>query len=201
MDEHDEQDVWPDQQWFAALASGDPSIEEEFWKTYAGPLHRVADRQLSQQLKRRVDPEDVVQSACRTFFRRVRQGEFQLQDRSDLWRLLLTITLNKARMQARFHGRACRGMDREQSLAEEPAGGKGKNFEDALAEIDFNDFLESILKHLSEEQQEILQRTLDGQTQDEIAAAVGCSQRTVRRMQTKIRESLQSILQADLSLS
>lgn len=197
----DDQDVWPDEQWFAALAAGDPAIEEEFWRTYAGPLHRVADRQLSQQLKRRVDPEDVVQSACRTFFRRVRQGEFEIQDRSDLWRLLLTITLNKARMQARYHGRACRGMDREQALVEEPAGKQGSPLEDALAAIDFADFLESILKHLSGEQQAILQRTLDGQTQDEIAEAVGCSQRTVRRMQTKIRESLQSILQSDLSLS
>ncbi|UUO07237.1 sigma-70 family RNA polymerase sigma factor [Blastopirellula sp. J2-11] len=197
----DEQDVWPAQAWFAALAAGDAAIEEEFWRTYAGPLHRIADRQLSQQLKRRVDPEDVVQSACRTFFRRVRQGEFSIQDRSDLWRLLLTITLNKARLQARFHGRACRGMNREQSLVDEPAAGKGSALEDELAQIDFADFLESILKHLSAEQQEILQRTLDGQTQDEIAEAVGCSQRTVRRMQAKIRESLQAILQTDLSLS
>lgn len=194
MNEHD---IWPDDQWLAALAGGDPTIEAEFWQTYAGPLHRVADRQLSQQLKRRVDPEDVVQSACRTFFRRVRQGEFAIRDRSDLWRLLLTITLNKARLQARYHGRIRRGANREQSLADDPTSAGG-SFETALEQIDFSDFLESILKHLSDEQQEIFQRTLDGQTQNEIAEAVGCSERTVRRMQVAIREQLQSILQSEL---
>lgn len=194
MNEHD---LWPDDQWLAALAGGDPTIEAEFWQTYAGPLHRVADRQLSQQLKRRVDPEDVVQSACRTFFRRVRQGEFAIRDRSDLWRLLLTITLNKARLQARYHGRIRRGANREQSLADDPTSA-GASFEAALEQIDFSDFLESILRHLSDEQQEIFRRTLDGQTQNEIAEAVGCSERTVRRMQVAIREQLQSILQSEL---
>lgn len=194
MNEHD---LWPDDQWLAALAGGDPTIEAEFWQTYAGPLHRVADRQLSQQLKRRVDPEDVVQSACRTFFRRVRQGEFAIRDRSDLWRLLLTITLNKARLQARYHGRIRRGANREQSLADDPTS-SGGSFEAALEQIDFSDFLESILRHLSDEQQEIFRRTLDGQTQNEIAEAVGCSERTVRRMQVAIREQLQSILQSEL---
>jgi len=190
-------DVWPDDRWLAALAAGDPIVAAEFWQSYAGPLRRVADRQLSQRLKRRVDPEDVVQSACRTFFRRAREGEFSIHDHSDLWRLLLTITLNKARMQARYHGRARRGLDREQALVEEPASG-GAALEDALSQIDFADFLDSILKHLSTEQQDIFQRSLDNQTQDEIAAAIGCSQRTVRRMQVKIREQLQTILQDDL---
>jgi len=192
-----EQQSWPSDQWIAALAAGDAAVQQEFWNRYAGPLHRIADRQLSQKLKRRVDPEDVVQSACRTFFRRVGEGEFELADQNDLWRLMLTITLNKARMQARFHGRDCRGMDREQALPDEAVFGISAD-EEGLADVDFADFLDSLLRRLSEEQQDIMQRTLAGQTQDEIAAEIGCSQRTVRRMQTRIRELLQDILRRDL---
>ncbi|QDU92622.1 RNA polymerase sigma factor [Lignipirellula cremea] len=194
-----EQLAWPSDQWMAALAAGDSAVQQEFWNRYAGPLHRIADRQLSQKLKRRVDPEDVVQSACRTFFRRVGEGEFDLADQNDVWRLMLTITLNKARMQARFHGRDRRRMDREQALPEDP--GQGISFyEEGLAEVDFSDFLDALLRRLSEEQQAILKRTLESQTQDEIAAAIGCSQRTVRRMQGRIRELLREILQQDLEL-
>lgn len=195
-----ERDQIPDEEWIKALAAGDAAAEEEFWRAYSEQLFRIADRQLSQQLKRRVDPEDVVQSACRTFFRRIRKGEFSLQNQNELWRLLLTITLNKARMQARFHGRDRRGLDREQAFGEEPIA-KTSGIEDALSQIDFADLVESILKHLSPEQQDIFQRTIDGQTQDEIATAIGCSERTVRRMQIKIREHLQEVLQEGLAQS
>jgi len=188
---------WPEDKWIEALAAGDSAVQQEFWQLYAGPLRRIADRQLAQRLKRRVDPDDGVQSACRTFFRRVGEGEFELSGQNDLWRLMLTITLNKARMQARYHGRDCRRIDREQALPEDQGQGI-PSYEEGLAQVDFADFLDFILKKLNPEQQDILQRTLDGQTQDEIAAAVQCSQRTVRRMQTRIREVLQVILAHDL---
>lgn len=188
---------WPSDDWFASLAEGDPTSEEEFWKQYAAPLQRVAQRQISASLGKRVDAEDIVQSACRTFFRRVRQGEFQCDDASDLWRLMMTITLNKARMQARYHGRDRRSTAREQALPDEsmvPA----QTVEASIAAIDFDDFMQTIFARLDDEQGEILKRLLDEQTQDEIAAAVGCSGRTVRRMKDRIRESLKEILQQQL---
>lgn len=189
--------AWPSDDWFESLAAGDPDVESEFWQSYGEPLRRVAQRQISQSLGKRVDPEDIVQSACRTFFRRVRQGEFQCEDSGDLWRLMLTITLNKARMQARYHTRARRSMDREQALPQE-ANVANPNVEDSIAAIDFADFLDSIFRHLDTEQAEILRRLLDEQTQDEIAEAIGCSGRTVRRMKERIRESLHDILKQEL---
>src|SRR5438270_39264 len=51
----------------------------------------------------RVNGEDVVQSVFRTFFRRCAQGEFQIDDSTRMWRLLVKITLQKARAQARHH--------------------------------------------------------------------------------------------------
>ena len=179
--------------WIELLISGDACVEQEFWAAYGGRLNAVARRRLSQRLKQRVDAEDIVQSACRTFFRRVRQGEFQLADKNSLWQLLVTITLNKAREQARYHGRSCRNMNREQVLDHEPTSVTSGQSQPYI-KVDFDDDLESAMKRLSDEQKEVFLRTLDDQTQDEIAEAMQCSKRTVRRMQGRIRERLQSML-------
>ena len=53
------------------------------------------------QLAGRVDGEDVVQSVFRTFFRRTADGEFRLDGSAQLWRLLVRITLRKARATGR----------------------------------------------------------------------------------------------------
>jgi len=55
-------------------------------------------------------PEDLVQSACRTFLRRAQIGQFRLADSEELWRLLCAITLTKVREQTRFHMRQKRGL-------------------------------------------------------------------------------------------
>ena len=85
----------------------------EFCERYGGPLYRVAAKHLPDRVRRRVGPEDVAQSACRTFLRRAEGGEFQLADAEGLWQLLCAITLTKVREQTRFHLRQKRGLDRE----------------------------------------------------------------------------------------
>lgn len=187
-----EKQSWPSDDWFAALAEGDPDVVSEFWQSYGAPLRRVAERQISQSLGKRVDADDVVQSACRTFFRRFGQGEFEFHNQSDLWRLLLTITLNKVRIQARYHGRQCRGLSKEQVLDADAPIARGMVNE--MEQIDFADFLESVFLQFDDESRQLLQRMLDGQTQNEIGLAMGISERTVRRMRGRIQDRLQTML-------
>src|SRR3954447_21921476 len=87
----------------SGLRAGNPAAELEFWRLYGEPLERVAERRLSPQLQARVGPDDVALSACRTFLRRARLGEFRVADSAALWKLLCVITLTKAREQARYH--------------------------------------------------------------------------------------------------
>ena len=188
---------WPSDDWFELLAQGEPEVVTEFWETFGEPLRRVAKRQISSSLAQRVDADDIVQSACRTFFRRAGQGEFECAGTDDLWRLMLTITLNKARMQARFHGRQRRGMNAERPLDAIPAVAAG-GYDDAIEAVDFTDFLETVFEQLDDESRDILNRLLDGQAQDEIAVALGCSERTVRRMKIRIRERLETMLRDQL---
>src|SRR5690348_13861516 len=95
------------------LRSGDRPVVEEFWEQYGTQLEGLAERYLSERLRRRVGAEDVVQSAYRTFLRRAQAGEFQLADSDGLWRLLCAITIAKVREIARFHRRQRRSIDQE----------------------------------------------------------------------------------------
>jgi hypothetical protein len=62
------------------LRSGDNQVIREFCEQYGALMQRLADKRLPAGLRRRFGPEDVVQSACRTFLRRAQGGEFQLVD-------------------------------------------------------------------------------------------------------------------------
>src|SRR5205823_4573401 len=70
---------------------------------YARQLTRLAEQHLSRKLAGRLDGEDVVQSVFRTFFRRCARGDFRLSSAAELWRLLVQITVCKARAKARYH--------------------------------------------------------------------------------------------------
>ncbi|MFO0845256.1 MAG: hypothetical protein U0797_23215 [Gemmataceae bacterium] len=66
---------------------------------------------LSARLARHVDPEDVVQSAYRSFA--AREGRFTLSRGGDLWRLLVAITVHKVRRLAEHFAAAKRSAARE----------------------------------------------------------------------------------------
>lgn len=51
---------------------------------------------------RRFDPEDVVQSVYRSFFRKAENEEFTLKRSGDRWRLLANITIKKTMKRVEF---------------------------------------------------------------------------------------------------
>ena len=71
---------------------------------------RLARRRLEHGSRRVADEEDAALSAFHSFCQRVEGGRFpQLEDRTDLWRLLVVITSRKALKQAEANRRAKRG--------------------------------------------------------------------------------------------
>src|SRR5687768_13755623 len=83
--------------------SGDEDAASELFERYVGKLINLAQRRLSGQLGRRIDPEDVVQSAFRSFFRGARDGRFRVEPGQELWRLLAVMTITKIRKQVEYH--------------------------------------------------------------------------------------------------
>jgi RNA polymerase sigma factor (sigma-70 family) len=196
----DKEDRW--ERMLQGLRAGDGRCEREFWEQYGEALQRLADRHLGPGLRARVGPEDVVQSACRTFLRRARIGEFQLADSADLWRVLCAITLTKTREQARFHLRKKRGLDQEVPLAaasDTSSGGRElidpAPSPDEVAE--FADQFQQLLAGLDEEERQVVVLKLEECTNDEIAERLGSSERTVRRILKRVQSRLTRTLEAN----
>lgn len=184
--------------WIDGLRRGDDRVLLDFWNRFGPALEMLAQRRMEPGLRRRVGPEDVAQSVCRTFFRRMQGGEFQFGEDTGLWRLLCAITLAKVREKARHHLRLKRGLQREASL-DSPSGA---DFVHAAPgptpaeSAEFSDVLEHVLSELDDEERRIVELRLEDKTQAEIAAELGCAERTVRRMlqrvQTKFDKALVS---------
>jgi hypothetical protein len=150
-------------------------------------------------LRRREDEEDVLESVYKRFCLRLRHGDFRPESRTDLWRLLVTMTLNKARGAAARHGRDRRDYRHEQPPADAPdsapssewglahmeAGGPTPAEAAVLAEE-----LRRRLDALPAELRRIALWKLKGYTNDEIAgeAMLDCSERTVARKLNLIRK-------------
>src|SRR5215813_14084043 len=83
--------------WVTALKGGDLAAAQPLWERYHRRLVSLARQRLQCARRRQADEEDVVQSAFHSFFQGVARGRFpQLQDRDNLWRLLVVITARKA---------------------------------------------------------------------------------------------------------
>jgi RNA polymerase sigma-70 factor (ECF subfamily) len=177
----------------AGLKAGEPAAIRTFWVTYGKQLHAVADRRLAAALRRRIGAEDVVQSVCRTFLRRVQGGELVLEDAERLWHLLCAIAVAKTREQARFHGRKKRDVHSQVGIEPEEAGQLVDPGSDPEAMLLASE-IEAEIEALGDEERQIVLLKIADLTNDEIAEKLGISERTVRRLIQKVREQLADLL-------
>src|SRR5262249_44882145 len=96
--------------------AGESSAAAEIFDRYVARLLGLARDRIGPRLRRRVDAEDVVQSAYRSFFVHAKDGAYRLTEQGDLWRLLASITLHKLHRQIERHAAAKRSLDREAAL-------------------------------------------------------------------------------------
>jgi RNA polymerase sigma-70 factor (ECF subfamily) len=179
-----------DQPLLNSCRSGDEHAARELFDNYAERLLALVRRRLSQRLCSRVDPEDVVQSVFRTFFRRARQGQFSLKHEDALGKLLVRIALRKTLSQVAFHHAALRdprleignGQEGEERLRElrdpEPTPDEAAAFLDQ-----FEHFL-SLLKPL---ERQVVELRLQGYGTEEIAVKLDTYDRKIRRILERVR--------------
>ena len=176
-------------------SSGDQQAAAALFQRYADRLIALARSRLSAQLSQRVDPEDVVQSAYRSFFADVREGRYEVERGGDLWHLLVAITLSKVEHQVERHTSQKRAVHREQQFSND---GSQLAFEWALAgrepspvaALVLADQVEQLMRPLDGSQRHMLELRLQGHNLMEIAAACHCSEATVRRLLDCIKEQL-----------
>lgn len=110
---------------------GDQDAALQLYYRYADRLMRLASKSTPAELAPRFDPEDIVQSVFRTFFRRAAKGQYEAPEGDELWKLLLVMALNKVRSRAAFHRARKRDIRKTQPLpiSNEPID--GQNAEEA----------------------------------------------------------------------
>lgn len=172
-----------------AVKRGGDDAARELFDTYVQRLLGLARTHLSDALQARVDPEDIVQSVFRTFFRKVADEQVLLGRSGDLWRFLAAITVNKARQRVEYELAAKRNPNRERAAA---AGAAvlvtDPRDDDVLILVDE---VASFLNGLDVRDRSILELRLQGERLDDIATAVGISEATVRRVLDRAGGELQ----------
>lgn len=182
---------------FQKLQLGDDQAARQIFDQYATRLIALARSKLSEKLRRKLDPEDIVQSAMRTFFARAQNGNFEIQESSDLWALLATITRTKLLKKAEFYRQQKRDLDRDQHLNhssnDHPCEMLATTPTDEEAVI-LADELTNLMKSLEPLPNQILELRLNGVSITEISVKVKRSERTVRRHLENLRETLEQRL-------
>lgn len=161
------------------LQAGNDEAAEAIFERYAERLTRLARSRLAVKLASRIDAEDIVQSAYRSFFVAAREGRFHAERGGDLWRLLVEVTLHKLYRQAAHHGAQRRAIACEVPIDNTTAALIAEATPDEAAAA--ADELEAILRQLSERGRQALELRLQGYEHEEIAEKMKCGERSVRR--------------------
>src|SRR5437660_12419450 len=98
------------------LRTGDDTLANELFQRFARRLIGLARSHLDSHLRQKVDPEDVVQSVYKSFFRRLEAEQIETPSWDSLWYLLTVMTLRKSAKQAEHLHAAKRDARREVSL-------------------------------------------------------------------------------------
>ena len=187
-------DVKTDSSLMRGIRNDDELAAEELFKRYASRLQSLANRQMAREISGRIDPEDVTQSIFRTLFRRLQAGQYSVPQGDSIWRLLVTIALNKIRSVGAFHRAAKRDIRKSASLEHNPGNDSGQGGDDELAANILRMTIEELLGDLTDSQQQIIQLRLEGNTVAEISKGAGRSRRTVERTLQGFRQKLAATL-------
>ena len=168
--------------------NGEETAASKLYARYFQRLLIVLNRNLAGRFKSQLDPEDVLQSVFRSVFRRTREGAFAFQDDEELWKLLVTVALNKVRNRVRFYERKKRTGGIELATKLDSRCGHWLCENPSVAEASaFGELFEGILERLDIDDREALRLRLEGFSQHEIATQLNVTERTVRRMWIRIR--------------
>ena len=162
----------------------------ELDERYRARLCQLVEREMNCRFRRKEDPEDVVQSAFRTFYRRNAQGEFHIDSSVDLWRLLETITRHKILKHVQKLGAEKRDPIREQYPEGDDLQGRDPTPAEAAIAADL---MEKSLAGLDETYVQVFHMRLQNCAEEEIAATLGCSRRQVHNRLHLIRQRLQRL--------
>jgi DNA-directed RNA polymerase specialized sigma24 family protein len=178
----------------ARWRAGDERAADKLFSRNTSRLIAMTRNRLSTKLARRIDAEDVVQSAYRCFCSAARTDRIILHRSGDLGRLLAKMTLRKLYKQIEHHTAAKRAVGRDETfrgdsgliaLCDVAARTPSPSARIAVAED-----LDQALKGLAPHQRQMVELRLQGYLIQEIARATDRSERLVRRVIDQVKDRL-----------
>jgi RNA polymerase sigma-70 factor (ECF subfamily) len=179
---------------FSTACAKDPGAREAFDR-FTCRLIALARSRLDEQLQHKIDAEDVVQSAYKSFI--LRYGDDRLGENhlDDLWSLLSLITLRKCADRVRGMRAACRDVRRDAAPARQAsdvwheAVDREPSPDEAavLAET-----VQSMLAELTPAERPIIELSLQGYSTRDVCDRLGRAERSVRRVRERVRRRLES---------
>ena len=184
--------------WLEKLKAGDPAGAEQLWQGYFRRLVGLARGRLGGLPRAEADEEDVALSAFGSFFRAVEKGRFpRLDDRDDLWQVLVMLAARKAARRFRNaytkkrderavrHALALTG-DEQSQMAEVIGREPTPEFAAQVA-----DELRRLLDKLGDDElRAVAVAKMEGYSRAEIADRLGVKERTITRRVKVIRALL-----------
>ena len=169
---------------------GHDDAPTQLYLRYAERLRALAAQASSPGLSARVDPEDIVQSVFRTFFRRAAQGQYDIPEGEEIWKLLLVMALNKIRSLGEFHRAARRDMRKTTSIGADDPTLASQSDQDASALTILRLVIDEVLESLPSSHRPIAEMRIEGYEMAEIAERTQRSKRTVERVLQEFRQRL-----------
>jgi RNA polymerase sigma-70 factor, ECF subfamily len=187
----------------AALRSGEDSAAVVVFQRFARKLILLARRQIDSSISHKIDPEDVVQSAYRSFFLRYQAGQFDIGTWNDLWGLLTIITLRKCHNRTGYFQAQCRDTQREISWPPrtEHSGPPWEAIDRAPTPLEaavLAETVQEVLSRVDPCERPIIELSLQGYTVQEISTQLPRAERTVRRVRERLKKHLQRLQQEDV---
>jgi DNA-directed RNA polymerase specialized sigma24 family protein len=184
--------------WIGQLKAGDEQAAQKLWEGYFGRLVSLARAKLRGAQRRVADEEDVALSAFDSFCRGAERNRFpKLEDRDDLWQLLVMITARKAIDLRQYENRQRRGgavatveLGRDEANLIEQIVGREPTPEFAMQ---IAEETERLLAGLDDvDLRQIALWKMEGYTNEEIAERLDVATRTIERRLRLIRSLLWS---------
>lgn len=183
--------------WLRALETGDEDAARHLWNRYSSEMHDVAHRRL-RRLRRRdiVDAEDIVISSFASVCLAARNGLLSnVANRDQLWGLLIVATQRKVGHYAQYatakKREASALIDVEEQLTQ--YGSRLERMVDTAPSPDAAAIMaeqaEALLARLKDaDLRAVAIMRLAGHTNEEIAAELGYTRRTIQRMLSMIKD-------------
>jgi RNA polymerase sigma-70 factor (ECF subfamily) len=176
---------------------GQPDAATQLYLRYAERLRALAAGQFAPDLAPRVDPEDIVQSVFRTFFRRAALGQYDVPEGEELWKLFLVIALHKIRSTAASHRAAKRDVRATVTGLPDMPAGRQLAAPDETALTALRLVIDEMLDGLPSSMRAIVELRVEGHEVEEIAARTERSRRSVERALQEFRNRLSALIHED----